>query len=64
MRCSSPRSTRSHSAASTMRGMTSKGQTFSMPASLPCTLKVMPLLRKARSAACCRGCPGAAKISS
>ncbi len=39
-----------------IRGMMSKGQIFSVPASWPYTLKVMPMFSRARSAAFCRRC--------
>ena len=54
IRCLRPRSIITHSAASMTRGTMSKGQTFSVPASWPYTLKVIPIVKSALSAAFCR----------
>jgi hypothetical protein len=54
IRWASPRSTRSHSAALTIRGSTSYGKIFSVASPWPYTVKVMPRSRNVWSAARCR----------
>ncbi len=54
MRWRSPRSMRSHSLADTTRGMTSNGKMRSELPPSPYSVKVMPILSNARSAAACR----------